>query len=201
MQRLSNNQQITVDYFVCKKGDSNTDCAQLKKNFKNMTEKTVTTDNKDAYYKLADLTSRFVTNDLFGYFINDIPDTEVENMIKYIVLPNPNYVKETVAGMIPLLCTDGVMTLEETTSTSLTLENNKVTLNAVGMINDIKAECTIHIDPSLPNLGEQTNFHYSEVEVEEETPTTATTSKPLDVNDVEQFPINLEKTFEFTSSR
>ena len=71
---------------------------------------------------------------------------------KYIILPNDTYIKNTVAEKIPTLCTDGVMSLEETTSNTLTLENNKVMLKAIGKINDIEAECKIQLDPSLASL-------------------------------------------------
>ena len=95
------------------------------------------------------------------------------------------------------------MTLEETTSTTLSLDSTKIKLTAKGMINDIEAECKILLDPSLPDLGEKMDFYYSEVEVEdiEEEIETPEATEQLEASDVDQFPINLEKTFEFTSSR
>ena len=63
-------------------------------------EKALTTSNNDTFYKLEGTNSRFFTNSLFGYFINDVPAQDVEALTQYLILPNSDYVKENMMSII-----------------------------------------------------------------------------------------------------
>lgn len=217
LKRTSNWQEIKINYFACKKWDPNDDCAQLKKNFSSMIERKITTNNNDEIIKLIDVNSWFVTNDLFGYFINDIPAQEVTDLSNYFVIPNKTYVKDYILDVVPNICVDWLTKLEEIESNNLLLENNKITLKVTGKVNSGNAECKITLDPSLPTLWTKFSFYYPDstntdsytedeiADIEdadtENTDTTSTIINPLTKDpSVTQFPINLEKSLEFVSN-
>jgi hypothetical protein len=52
--------------------------------------------------------SWFFSNDsLFGYFINNIQDSQVKELVKYINLVNTSFVEKNVLDNIDVLCWDG----------------------------------------------------------------------------------------------
>jgi len=126
-----------------------------------MIEKQITTANNDNLIKLSDVNSWFMTNDLFGYFINDVPAQEVTNLSQYIILPNKDYINN-YTDKIPALCTDGSVTLTKADKTQLIMDtSNKIILKVTGIVNSGNAECKIAVDPSLPTLGTKLSFTYA----------------------------------------
>jgi hypothetical protein len=89
IKHLSTQQEIVLSAFACTTRDPNKNCLQLKQTFTDSNEKTFTTANGDTYYKLSEVTSWFVTNEnRYGYFINDVPESEVTALANEIILPN-----------------------------------------------------------------------------------------------------------------
>jgi len=163
VQKVGGAQTINIQYFTCKTNNANENCAALLKSFSSNNEKTLTTSNNDKFFKLEGTNSRFFTNNLYGYFINDIPAQDVEALSQYLVLPNADYVKENVMPKVSSICVDGNIILEKADKSSLALENNKIVAKFTGKANSGGAECKVAINPSLPNLGEKVAFHYPEV--------------------------------------
>jgi hypothetical protein len=82
-------------------------------------EKTFTNSNGDKFYKLDSVNSWFMANaDLFGYFINDVPEQEVRDLANAIIVMNKDYMTEVMAPKVKPLCTDGTLTLQNITSTT-----------------------------------------------------------------------------------
>lgn len=210
IKNSTTNKEIKISYFQCQKWNESEDCAQLKKNFANMTERTVTTNNNDKFIKLAEMNSRFFTNDLFWYFINDVPAQDVVDLGNHLILPNKDYVNNNLLEQVPTLCVDGDTVLQTPEKNNLMIESNKIILKVTGKVNSGNAECKIIVNPSLPTFGEKLSFYYPELGTftdEELTTMAATSTTTTDWNslqaasDVKQFPINLEKALTYISSK
>ncbi|PJA49223.1 MAG: hypothetical protein CO170_00180 [candidate division SR1 bacterium CG_4_9_14_3_um_filter_40_9] len=204
VQKIGGTQTINIQYFTCKTSNQNENCTTLSKNFSSSNEKTLTTSNNDTFFKLEGTDSWFFTNNLYGYFINNIPAQDVEALSQYLILPNTDYVKENVMPKVSSICIDGNIVLAQADKSSLALENNRIVAKFTGKVNSGGAECKVAINPSLPNLGEKVAFYYPEAgSVTTTTPTTTTNggTSLTTPSGVKQFPINLEKALTFTSSR
>ena len=76
------------------------------------------------------MTSWFVTNgNLYGYFINDVPEQEVIDLANAFVLPNSYYVQNTLLSKLQTLCTDGSTSLTQVTTHALGMDLNGLILN------------------------------------------------------------------------
>ncbi len=203
----SNNQSIRIAYFRCKAWDSNTDCTELKKTFWSTAETKLTINNWDTIYKLPDTNSWFLTNDLFWYFLNDAPATEITNLSNYISIPNKKFVNDVLLPQVSKICIDWDVILTDPDSNKLIIDNDKITLKLTSKINSWNAECKITVDPSLSIWWTKASFYY---------PTPGTNTNSTDSNtstqtnnnttltqdpSIKQFPINLEKALEYISSK
>ena len=96
IKNLDNNEVTTINYFACTDA-WDTNCKQLSKTFEANAEKKITTINWDTFYKLPEVKSwYFQNNNWRGYFINNASDEEVEKIKDYIIIPNPNSIKDIV---------------------------------------------------------------------------------------------------------
>lgn len=199
VQRITNNQIILISYFACKANDPNKNCTQLKQNIWSSAEKIVTTEQGEKLYKLEWVTSWFFTNgNLYGYFINDVPDQEVIDLVNAIILPTESYIKTTLIDKIQKLCTDGTSSLMHIQKQSLSVDINGLVMYLEGATADGMATCKVFIDPSQAAGGTKISYVTNIPTVS--TTTTNSAISNLDPS-VKQFPINLEKTLTFTSSR
>jgi len=204
VQNLITNEIIKISYFQCKKSDPNKDCAQLQKNFQATAERTLVNSNWDKFYKLEWVNSRFSTNsNLFWYFINDAPEWEVSSLIQKIVFPSKKYVETNVIPKATKICSDWEESLTQVQNNSLVMTENGLAVQINWRIASGTAQCKIVIDPSSPDLWIKLSFTYN---IDKTTVTNNTTNQTsnsawnLNFN-VKQFPINLEKTMDFKSSR
>jgi hypothetical protein len=150
IKHISTNQEIVISYFPCTVSDPNKNCTQMVQNFSANAEKTFTTSNGDKYYKLQSINSWFVVNgDFYGYFINDIPEQEVNDIANAIVILNKDYVENTLLSKITSLCTDGMTTLQTVTSHTMSRDlNYGLVLSLQGTISSGTAQCKVVLDPS-----------------------------------------------------
>lgn len=191
--RASNAQSISVEYFGCTTADSNKNCAQLIKNFSPMAEKTFTDSNGNKFYKLEWVNSWFATNDYFGYFINDIPEQEVKDIVSAIVIVNKSYVSETLVPRMLSLCTDSTVTLQSVSSQTVGKDLNGLYVQLQWATANGTAWCKVVLDPSSSLWGVKLSFTPSS------TPGTSTTPSSLDFS-VAQFPVNMAKALTYTST-
>lgn len=202
VQNISTNQTISIKYFACKKSDPNTNCAQLQQNISASAEKTVSTPYATTLYKLEWVTSWFFTNgDNYGYFINDIPEEEVIAVADSFVLPNEYYINNSLLSKIQTLCSDGSTSLTQITTHALGMDPNWLTLSLQWTTADGSATCKVLVDPS--QAAGWTKISYisnTPTPVEATSTPSVSTSTKIDTS-VSQFPINLEKTMIFTSSK
>ncbi len=198
-QNIVTNQIIALSYFVCKKGDPNKNCSQLQENIWASAEKTISTSRADKLYKLEWVTSWFVTNaNLYGYFINDVPEQEVNDLFDALILPNDYYIKNTLLSRLQTLCTDGTTALMQTTTQNLGIDANGLMVSFQWPTADGSATCKIKIDPSQAAGGFKISYISNTPTTETSVPSVPT--KQTINTSVPQFPINLEKTMTFTSS-
>jgi hypothetical protein len=135
VKKLDGTQTINIQYFTCKTSNANENCKNLLSSFSSNNEKLLTTSNNDTFYKLEGTNSRFFTNNLYGYFINDIPAQDVEALSQYLILPNNDYVKENMMDKVSTLCVDGNIVLEKADKSSLALENGRIVAKFTGKVN------------------------------------------------------------------
>lgn len=202
VQNLSNNQIILISYFVCNSSDPNKNCSQLKQNIWASAEKIVVSNRGDKLYKLEWVTSWFFSNgNYYGYFINDVADQEVINLVDAIVLPTETYIKDSLLSKIQSLCTDGSTSLMQVQNQTLSMDLNGLVVTLQWPTVDGSASCKIFIDPSQAAWWTKISY-ISNTPTTSSTTTTAfaTTVSDLDTS-VKQFPINLDKTITFNSSR
>ncbi|HMS90977.1 MAG TPA: hypothetical protein PKC87_02060 [Candidatus Absconditabacterales bacterium] len=204
VQNIFTDQIISISYFACKKTDPNKNCSQLQQNIGTSAEKTVSTSRADKLYKLEGVTSWFFSNaDFYGYFINDVPEQEVIDVVNALVLPNTYYVQNTLLSKIQSLCTDGETSLIQITNYSLGIDLNGLIVNLQGTTSSGSAICKVFIDPSQAAGGTKISY-ISNTPTIVTSGTDAGSSSPnstvLIDTSVKQFPINLEKTMTFTSS-
>lgn len=207
VKSLISNRQLTVDYFACKRGDANRDCKQLSSTFSDANEKTFTTKYGSTFYKLAEVNSWFFANqELFGYFINNASEQEVTKLASYLVLPTLDYVKDTIEPKISSFCKQGNVAMTSIKTTKMFLDQWKPAVHFVWTWEKWTLECKITLDLALPSLWTISSFVFKEDTM------TWTISSPVqqpsqEENDlvvdssVAQFPINVDKSLVFTSSR
>ncbi|MEI7558088.1 MAG: hypothetical protein WCJ45_04630 [bacterium] len=68
-------------------------------------------------------------DDLYGYFINDIPDQEVIDIANAVIFPNDDYIQNTWLSKMQSLCTDGKTSLMQVTHHSLGMDLNGLIVN------------------------------------------------------------------------
>jgi len=118
---------VFVNYFRCKASNPNQDCASLTKKFSKSAEFTVTSANGDVYYKLSEIDSWFVANgSLYGYFINGATSDRIQELTKYIVLPNKKYISDKVMPFAPQLCSSIDHTMSMVDTFDVKTENNAI---------------------------------------------------------------------------
>ena len=203
LQNALTSQSITIAYFKCSTSSSNTNCSALQKTFSTDPSKTFTTSHGDKFYKSSDVNSRFMTNgNLFGYFINDIPDNEVSDVANALLFPNTQYVQDTLLPGIASLCTDGTDTITTVKTNTLNIDTNGLVLTLRGDVTNGSATCKIYLDPSNPALWQKLSFTVATTASSSDIVwTNPQTSSAKPIPSGQQFPINLEKTLSFTSSR
>jgi len=203
VQKIGGTQTINIQYFTCKTSNANENCKNLLSSFGSNNEKALTTSDNNTFYKLEWTNSRFFTNNLYGYFINDIPAQDVEALTQYLMIPNIDYVKENIMNKVSSLCVEGNTILQTAEKSSLALEGNRIVAKFTGKVNSGWAECKIAVNPSLPNLWEKIAFYYPEAGSITTVPVTNTTewTSLTTPSNTKQFPINLEKALTYTSSK
>lgn len=209
IKSLTSDETIKIDYFLCKKWDPNNDCKQLSTTFSNSSEKTFTTQYWTIFYKLSEVNSRFFANqELFGYFINNVPEQEITKLSSFITLPTLEYIKNTIQPKISNICKEWNIVMNEVKKTSVSMDQWKPVVYFAGTWEKGTVECTISLDLSLSSFWTVKKFMYEETSLTWELlhpvldEPVVSQPKPSQITtDVVQFPLNLEKPLIFTSSR
>jgi len=201
VQNIATNQLVLISYFACKKTDPNKNCSQLQQNIWASAEKTITTSYGTKLYKLEWVTSWYFSNgDNYGYFINDISEQEVKDVTDAFILPNDTYVKNTLLSKLQTLCTDGSTSLMQVTTHSLGMDLNGLIATLQWPTDIGSATCKVFIDPSLAAWGSKISYISNTTDSSGNTKPTSVITPAIDTS-VDQFPINIEKTMTFTSSK
>jgi len=202
----------TISYFRCTTDKSNTDCSHMQNNFTPTASKVFTTADGMTFYKMAEAESWFTHNDgLMGYFFNDISEADMLNLSKHIDFPTIKSVEQRILPSIGSLCNNDSVRMGSADDYNLFVKSSMLYLNVTGAVGTQMARCELLIDYNQPHNAIMTQFSVivsdgaeqeeTETETEnEESPTPTIRPTPFD-SSVEQFPINLENPFIFTSNR
>lgn len=116
---IISSQTIPVQYFTCTNNNSDTDCGRLSEVFTQTAAKTFTTAAGMKFYKQSEVNSRFTTNGLLGYFINDVPEASIVQLTQYLQFVNDNTLARYLIPNIPELCVDASERIATITDTEL----------------------------------------------------------------------------------
>jgi len=195
------NQVIPISYFVCTSTNPNRHCSQLKHNISSSAEKVVTSSQWEPLYKLESVTSWFFSNgNYYGYFINDVIEKEVVDLVNTIVVPTESYVKNTLFASIQSLCADDKTSLMQIQNHSFGIDTNWFFVTLQGPTVDWSASCKLFIDPSLAVWAKKISYITNTASVSENSESSSRVEIAVDPT-IKQFPINIEKSLTFTSSR
>ena len=203
VKNLTTNQNIVIEYFACKAGDPNKDCAQLVKNFASSSDNAFTNANGDKFYKSAESNSWFMTNsNFYGYYINNAPDQEARDLANAIIIVNKEYAEKTLLPKVISLCTDGNSAMQSATAHTLWIDMNGLFLQIQWPTANGPAQCKIILDPSSSLGGQKLSFSVTPApSITGTSSSTSSSSTPSSLDfSVKQFPINMAKALTYTSS-
>jgi hypothetical protein len=208
---MADNETIEIIYFNCK-NNQDRDCVNLTNDFKNSAPQNFTTAEGTTFYKHHETQARFGNNkDEKGYIINNTSDDKVKKLISNLRTINKSRIEKNIIAQIRTICENQDITIKS-------VEKTEIKQLSAGRMVEIQAktytdnvQCKIKVDPSEENSAIVLSLTKQEAEAEEELEELEET-EPEDTDDdietdndrdtdVEQFPINLEKTKEFTSRR
>lgn len=215
LKNLDNEKISKIKFFTCSDFWDN-NCKQLTKTFDTTAEKKVTTLNGDTFFKLPEVKSWYFQNGNWrGYFINDAEESEVENIKNQILIPNAEIIKDIVSryGVKTCLGNNQGTTTITSHQVQKTAEGLKITMEGQG---EKSFSCEALLD-----LGQATQLKFLDIKIKESpliqtwteakkpeekvestTTSTAQTAGTLPITPAnKQFPINLEKSLTYTSSR
>lgn len=92
---LESNQIISISYFKCNKNSINENCDKLVENIWGLSPQKFVDGQWITYYKQSDIDSWFLTNWKFGYFINNIKDSDLKALAKMNIVNNDALLKDS----------------------------------------------------------------------------------------------------------
>lgn len=220
IQTNDGEKNITINYFDCNKQIADKNCIALADSFSKSKETSIISPYGIEYFKLIEIKSWFFhNNDLFWYFINDVEKSDVASITKYIQAINTNYINTKIKENINSLCKDYTLNIATINNYEVYKDgdslNVKIDWNNDG--NTKKLECILKINPLLKqwaslisineiNEDEATNQNsWTNLEIDETLEITDVNEiEIVDTNfdpNVEQFPVELEKSLKFSSKR
>lgn len=207
IKNIDTNQILNVSYFKCNTSVNDQNCNRFNQMFATSSSEKFVDSLWTTYYKQPEISSWFFSNgSLLWYFVNDADDTVFKDMVKYITIINNKFVEKNILNNIDILCWDGWKAIKKITEKSIFLKNNELYLS-VKWNNGVESSlsCELKIDPTLKNMAKLTNLEVIwELKSEEDTKIENTWDTNVSYDwdtKVDQFPINLEKSLEFTSRR
>jgi len=228
IKNKSNEETMVISYFKCQSSVNDKDCAKLQKNFSQIAEKTFDNINGITFYKLSEINSRYFNNNMYRwYFVNDAIENEVTKLWQYMNLPNKNFIEQTLIPNATKICHEDDNKLEKVNEFSLKVSWNDIIVTVLWPYFDWNMTCQILFDPTLVVWGTLKNIVLDEIKQWtwdiNETNTSDWNNEDeiddwiLDLDDlayrndnnedepdyhnIEQFPINLEKSKTFESGR
>ncbi len=207
--------EYVINYFKCTPGVSDKDCKALQSTFSQNSPRSITTSNGITYYKSNLTNSRFANNNnRWGIMINDTPEDVIKLLKDDILLVNDKTLHERVKSAAPRLCQQNDEKLQSITKTDYLVKNEGLVANIIGKSQNYEISCSILIDLGLPAKGKISSFSIGKTINSE--PTTGTSSDNVTQQqtsenkvvsqiswnpNVPQFPINIEKSLTYKSSR
>lgn len=225
IKNLETNIISMINYFKCSTASQSSENCEYLKDFYSSVSSTKLVDKYwVSYYKDPEVDTWFFSNDsIFGFKTNYEDESFIRDLSTLMTVVNKTYVEKNVLQKIWTLCKVDHSNIEKVDKSELTYKNSNF-YYMVEWLDSSKnrINCELKIDPTLSlsaqvvsvNIEESEEVTADNEEKQWETLTWVDTkensweeTKPekqkaysRDPN-VEQFPINLEKTLTFTSSR
>lgn len=230
IKNLENDKETRIDFFQCT-DQGNTNCKQLLKTFEGNTERTIINTQGISFRKLTEVNSRFFHNEnRWGYFINDADFVELDKIKDLIVLPDQEYLKNLVNLYGTKVCLGNNAWISSITSHEVKQGPKGLTLILQGSGENL-FECIVEVDLTLPNKLKFVDLKMTANPSLEPTNTAKDEEKDTEINkepevnnekdtkdanqksesevtldttrnpNVTQFPINKDKSMNYTSSR
>lgn len=221
IKNLETNIINSINYFKCSTVSQSSENCDYLWNFYSTASSTKLVDKYwVSYYKDPEVNSWFFSNDsTFGYKINDEDEAFVRDLSTLMTVVNQNFADKNILPKISSLCKVDHSSIEKVEKSEISYKNSNFYYNVEWLDSaKNKLNCELKIDPTLSvpaqvisvNIEESKDSTGDDEEKQWDTSTWVDTqweeSEPeketytRDPN-VEQFPINLEKTLTFTSSR
>lgn len=225
IKNLETNIINSINYFKCStKPESSENCVYLNDFYSKASNNKLVDKYWVSYYKDPEVNSWFFSNDpTFGYKINDEDETFARDLSTLMTVVNKNFVEKNVLPNLWSLCKVDHSSIEQVEKAELSYKNSNLYYIVEWLDSSKnKINCELKIDPTNSLSAQVVSINIEEdkasaTEDEEQEWKTLTwldtqantwddteTKKQEAYNrdpNVEQFPINLEKTLTFTSSR
>lgn len=223
IKNLETNIISSINYFKCDKASqSSENCEYLNNLYATASSSKLVDKYGVSYYKDPEVNSWFFSNDsMFGYKINDEDESLVRNLSTLMVVVNKNFVEKNVLSNVWSLCKVDHSSIEKVEKSELSYKNSNFYYLVEWLDSSKnKINCELKVDPTLTLFAQvvSVNIEENKEDAEKHKEDSWNTSTWVDTqgkwedlepekqayirdSDVEQFPINLEKTLTFTSSR
>jgi len=204
---IDTNQIINISYFKCTTSVNDQNCDRFNQMFTTSSSQKFVDSLWTTYYKQPDISSWFFSNDsLFGYFVNDTDDLVFKDIAKYITIINSKFVEKNILDNVDILCWDWGNAIKKVTEKNLYLKDNELYLSIKW--NDwleLNLTCELKLDPTLKNIAKLVDLQVvgelkSQEDIQSENNWDVDVSYDWDMK-VTQFPINPDKSLQFTSRR
>lgn len=213
IKHLDTNKIIVVSYFKCENGNNERDCERFNDIFSQTSSQNFVNSYWITYYKQSEVQSWFFSNwNLFGYFIDDVEDSIVKDLTKYIKLVGVWFFDKYVKPNLSFLCNSWSYSLDTLKNRNISINNDQIVAVVDWSDSDgNEISCKVQINPELQYMSKILSFDIdlniddsaeeeNDEGVDEKEDDSNITSYDRDT-DVQQFPVNLEKSLEFTSRR
>ena len=225
IKNLETNIIYSINYFKCDtKAESSENCKYLNDFYSKASNTKLVDKYWVSYYKDPEVNSWFFSNDsIFGYKINDEDESFVRDLSILMIVVNKNFVEKNVLPKIWSLCKVDHSNIEKVEKSELSynnwnyyyevkwLDSEKNIVNCelkIDPTNSLSAQViSINIEDGKDSSTENEKQEWETltwVDTQENTGDERETARQEEYTrdpNVEQFPINLEKTLTFTSSR
>lgn len=224
IKNLETNIIHSINYFKCNTvSQSSENCEYLGDFYASASNTKLVDKYGVSYYKDPEVNSRFFSNDsLFGYKTNDEDESFVRDLSTLMTVINKNFADKNILPKIWSLCKVDHSSIEKVDKSEFSYKNSNFYYYVEWLdFAKNKINCELKVDPTLSLFAQVISVNIEEnkeKDTEDKGNTwdistlvdTQETWEKTDIDkkesynrdpNVEQFPINLEKTLTFTSSR
>ncbi|HMT27045.1 MAG TPA: hypothetical protein PKD96_01965, partial [Candidatus Absconditabacterales bacterium] len=201
-------QAVNIGYFQCKQDKSSEDCVNLAKNIKAAGSSSIDSSNGKKFYKLAETSDRFVSNnDLRGYYFTPSNEQTLNTINQGIRFIDDQFIQEFYSQQIKSACKNSSIALDTVESVSLSFQGLQLVSEVAGQDSqgtgvDCKLQLSISEEPrfSLLLLTSKKTANSESSEDQTASSSSSNTDQKQTATGT-PFKINTGNTLDFTSRR